>query len=63
MAGDQLAQELMKTRPDIPIIIVTGYSERMDGDKAKRMGIKSFLLKPIVMRDLANSVRQVLGEK
>ncbi|MDL1958493.1 MAG: response regulator, partial [Deltaproteobacteria bacterium] len=60
MMGDKLARELMKIRPDIPIIICTGYSERITEKKAKRVGIKAFVMKPIIMRDLANTLRKVL---
>ncbi len=62
MGGDKLAEELMKIRPDIPIIICTGFSKQMDENKAKKMNIKSLLIKPIVMQDLATRVRQALDE-
>ena len=60
MAGDRLAQELMKARPDIPIILCTGHSERINEDRAKELGIKAFLKKPLVTRDFAQTVRKVL---
>jgi len=60
MPGDILAQEMMAIRPDIPIIICTGHSERMSPEKAKEMGIKGFLMKPMVMRNLAETVRKAL---
>ncbi|MBW2034484.1 MAG: response regulator [Deltaproteobacteria bacterium] len=63
MTGDRLARELMQIRPDIPIIICTGYSERITEGKAKGMGIKAFVMKPLVMRDLANTVRKALGNE
>jgi len=50
----------MKIRLDIPIIICTGYSKRISEEKAKGMGIKAFAMKPLVMRDLAETVRKVL---
>ncbi len=62
MGGDKLAEELMKIRSDIPIIICSGFSKQMDEDKAKKMNIKSLLMKPIVMQDLATRVRQALDE-
>jgi FixJ family two-component response regulator len=62
MTGERLAAELMKIRSDIPIIICTGFSQRISEEKAKKIGIKAFIMKPLVMRDLAKSVRQVLGE-
>jgi len=60
MMGDRLAQELMQIRPDIPIILCTGFSKRITEEKAKGIGIKAFAMKPLVMRDLANTVREVL---
>ena len=63
MTGDKLAQELMKIRPDIPIIICTGYSGRISEEKAIGMGIKALVMKPLMMRDIANTVRKVLDEK
>jgi CheY-like chemotaxis protein len=47
MTGDKLAQKLMEIRPDIPIIISTGFSEKMDEDKAKEMGIRAVAMKPL----------------
>jgi len=63
MTGDILAKELMKIRPDIPIIICTGFSERIDEHTAKKMGIRSFTMKPLVMGELAVTIRKVLDEK
>ena len=63
MTGDKLAKKLMEIRPDIPIIISTGFSVKMDEDEAKEMGIRAFVMKPFVMRTLAVTVRKVLDEK
>jgi len=63
MPGDILAQELMKIRADIPVIICTGHSKRISKEKAEEMGIKGFLMKPPAMRDVANMVRKVLDER
>jgi PAS domain S-box-containing protein len=60
MTGDKLAKELMKVRPDIPIIICTGYSERISEEKAGSLGIRKFIMKPIVMSDMAKTVREIL---
>ena len=62
MPGDQLAGEIKKIRPDIPVIICTGFSERINKDNAKEIGVNAFLMKPIVKTDLAKKVRQVLDE-
>jgi CheY-like chemotaxis protein len=61
MSGDKLSGELIKIRPDIPILLCTGFSETISEKKAASMGIKGFLLKPIVMKDLAQKIREVLG--
>jgi CheY-like chemotaxis protein len=60
MTGDKLAKEMIKIRPDIPIILCTGYSERITEDKAMAMGIREFAMKPLVMLDLAKIIRKVL---
>ena len=60
MTGDELAGELMNIRADIPVILCTGYSERISKERAQDLGIKEFILKPIVMRELAKTVRGVL---
>jgi PAS domain S-box-containing protein len=60
MPGDKLAIELIKIRPDIPIFLCTGFSENMSEEKAASLGIKGFLFKPIIMKDLAQKVREVL---
>jgi PAS domain S-box-containing protein len=62
MTGDQLAKELISIRPAIPIIICTGFSERINREKAEAMGIKAFLMKPVVKSEMAQTVRKVLDE-
>jgi PAS domain S-box-containing protein len=62
MDGSQLSRSILSIRPDIPIIMYTGFSELMDRDKAMAIGIKEYLMKPIVVNDLAKSVRKVLDE-
>ena len=62
MTGKDLAKELMSMRHDIPIILCTGYSEQIDEYKAKEMGINAFVMKPIVMRYMANTIREVLDK-
>ena len=62
MTGDQLARKLIAIRPDIPIIICTGFSERMDSQKAAAMGIKGFLMKPIIKSEMADMLKKALDE-
>lgn len=62
MTGDQLAKELISIKPDIPVIICTGFSENINQEKAKNIGIKGFLMKPIAKSEMAQMVRKVLDE-
>jgi len=61
MTGETLAEKLMDIRADIPIILCTGYSEKFTRQQASQMGVRSFLMKPLLMQDLANTVRQALA--
>jgi len=63
MTGKDLAKELMSIRSNIPIILCTGFSEQIDEHKAKAIGIRAFVMKPIVMGEIANLIRQVLDER
>ncbi|MBT3387875.1 MAG: response regulator, partial [Desulfobacula sp.] len=62
MPGDKLSTELTKIRPAIPVLLCTGFSENMSEERAASLGIKGFLLKPILMDDLAQKIREVLDE-
>jgi PAS domain S-box-containing protein len=58
--GDELAREVLRIRPGMPIIICTGFSGLIDPEKAKAMGISEFMLKPVEKAELARAVRRVL---
>ena len=60
MTGDRLAIELMRIRPDIPVVLCTGYSRKVSHEQAQKIGIKAFANKPIVKAELAKTVREVL---
>ncbi len=62
MTGDQLALSILAARPETPIILCTGYSDRIDAEKAAAMGIKGFALKPIIFKDIARLIRSVLDK-
>jgi CheY-like chemotaxis protein len=62
MTGDQLAQRLLRTRADIPIILCTGFSAKIDAKKAKAIGIREFLPKPVVKSDIARKIKAVLSQ-
>ena len=60
MTGDNLARELIKICPDIPVILCTGFSERISKEKSESLGIKKLLMKPIALKDLSTTIREVL---
>lgn len=60
MTGGELAQEILAVKQDMPIILCTGFSELINEEKAQALGIRGYIMKPVVKRDLANLVRAVL---
>jgi len=63
LTGEKLAEILMQIRPDIPVILCTGFSFMIDEQKALNMGIRAFISKPILKQEIAETIRQVLDEK
>ncbi|MEW5911476.1 MAG: PAS domain S-box protein [Thermodesulfobacteriota bacterium] len=63
MTGVALAQEMLKVRPELPIIISTGFSHQLTEDKAKAIGIKRMVMKPVLGTRLAHLIREVLNGK
>lgn len=63
MTGVELASKMLIIRPDLPIIICTGFSEKVTSEKIKAIGIKAFLRKPIPKTDMAFTIRQVLDNR
>jgi PAS domain S-box-containing protein len=62
MAGETLAKELTQIRPDTPVILCTGYSEIRSEQKLTALGIREVLRKPIIVREMANTIRRVLDK-
>ncbi len=63
MTGVELAQEIMRVRPDMPVILCTGFSETITPEIAKAIGIKEFLMKPIILHQIAAAIRRALDQK
>ena len=61
MTGEKLAGEILRIRPDLPIILCTGFSEHVTEGKAKALGIREFLMKPLTLKDLARALRRNLA--
>ncbi len=60
LTGTELASQILAIRPEIPIILCTGYSTLVSEESAQAMGIKSFLMKPVSRQQMAETVREVL---
>ncbi|MCX5805724.1 MAG: response regulator [Proteobacteria bacterium] len=63
ITGIDLAKELISIRPDIPIILCTGFSEKVNADSSKALGIRGFLMKPFTIQEIAKIIRSVLNTK
>lgn len=62
MTGDKLFDKMKAIRPDIPVIICTGHSPLIDKEKALKTGAASYVMKPVVMKEIAHIIRNVLNE-
>ena len=60
MTGDEMARQIKAIRSDIPIILCSGFSDRLHTQAIKNIGISAVLMKPVIFADLARTVRQVL---
>jgi FixJ family two-component response regulator len=63
MTGLELASKCMHIRPDIPVILCTGYSETITPEKARDNGLKDFIMKPMVKNQIAEAIRRALDRK
>lgn len=63
MTGDKLARKLMEIRPGIPVILCTGYSDRVSGETTKEIGIREYIMKPLQKKTFAGAIRKVLDQR
>ena len=63
MTGDMLALQMFQTRPNLPVILCTGFSSKLSNKQAVELGVKALINKPLVMEELATVVRKALDEK
>lgn len=63
MTGEKLSEELLRIRPDVPIILCSGFSEMITENRAREMGVKGFIMKPFVRHEIAKAIRKVLASK
>jgi PAS domain S-box-containing protein len=60
MTGVEFSQKILGIRPDIPIILCTGYNDAMNGEEAKSLGIRELILKPTGTKELKSAVSRAL---
>lgn len=60
MTGLELAQQMLKLRGDIPVILITGYGETVSPARARNAGVRELVMKPLARQELAEVVRHVL---
>lgn len=60
LTGDMLAAEVVSIRPDIPVLIATGYSDAVDSDRLRKCGVRAFISKPFKKKELATTIRAML---
>jgi PAS domain S-box-containing protein len=63
LTGLELAEELKKLRPDLPIILVTGFNEAVTPERAAYAGIREYVMKPLSISELTNALRRILGQE
>ncbi len=63
MTGVQLCNEIKKIRSDIPVIICTGFSDQINEETSKKLGIQGYMVKPVIKREIAKTIREVLNLK
>ncbi len=63
MTGELLAQQVMKFRPNFPVIVCSGFSYTMNESKASEMGLQAYLTKPVLMDDLARAIQLAIQKK
>ena len=63
MTGLELAQELLGLRPELPIILVTGFSQVVTPEKAKAAGVREYIMKPLSISELTNAISRSLGKE
>ncbi len=63
MTGKSLVRKLLNLRPDLPIVLCTGFSPDIDRKKAKTLGIREFIMKALLIRELGEAVRRALEKK
>ena len=63
LTGEVLAQELLRLRPDLPVILCSGYSHTLNEEQERGVGVRAVLMKPVARRDLCLTIQRLLEER
>jgi PAS domain S-box-containing protein len=63
ISGVEIAREMLRIRPGLPIILCTGYSETLNEEEALAAGVRAFMMKPFSVKEIADTIRRVLPAK
>jgi CheY-like chemotaxis protein len=60
MSGAELARELLRIRPGLPIILCSGFSETITAEEARAIGVRDYFMKPLLLEEIAVAIRRIL---
>jgi FixJ family two-component response regulator len=63
MNGADLAMDMLKLRPEMPVIMVTGYSSTINSERTTSIGIRELLMKPTTAQTIGEAVNRALGQE
>ena len=63
MTGDVLVSEIRNIRPELPVLLCSGYSEKLTMERMKDINLKNFLMKPLMLKEMAFHIRIALDER
>ena len=63
MNGDKLTREITRIKPGVPVILCSGYSDLFTKDEAQDIGISAYSMKPVVRKDIALTIRELLDNR
>jgi PAS domain S-box-containing protein len=61
MTGEQLSAALLQLRPDLPVLMCTGFSQNFGPNEANAAGIREYVMKPVVLKDLDQALARIFG--
>ena len=60
LSGAQVTEKIKQQRPDLPVVLCTGFNEHIDESGANDLGIDSFVMKPLIFKELAQTIHKII---